>query len=179
MHLYLVGYRGSGKTTLAKRLSEELGLPWFDSDIEVEKAEGVTIREIFDKHGETGFRDREVAAIDRLSQQPTAIIALGGGAILRPKNRQTIQRTGVCVWLNAQPAELAKRIHGDVLTAQRRPALTGLSSFDEIVSLLARREPLYQDVSQLKIETDQDDLENLAKQVASWYQQRRNEEAQS
>jgi shikimate kinase len=179
MHLYLVGYRGSGKTTLAKRLSEQLGLPWFDSDIEVEKSEGVTIREIFDKHGETGFRDREVAAIERLSQQPASIIALGGGAILRPKNRQTIQRTGACVWLNAQPQELAKRIHGDVLTAQRRPALTGLSSFDEIVSLLARREPLYQEVSQLKVETDQDPLDNIAQQVATWFQQRCNEEAQS
>ena len=55
MHLYLVGYRGSGKTTLAKLLSDQLGLPWFDSDIEVEKKEGVTIREIFDKHGETGL----------------------------------------------------------------------------------------------------------------------------
>lgn len=179
MHLYLVGYRGSGKTTLAKRLSEQLGLPWFDSDIEVEKSEGVTIREIFDKHGETGFRDREVAAIERLSQQPASIIALGGGAILRPKNRQTIQRTGACVWLNAQPQELAKRIHGDVLTAQRRPALTGLSSFDEIVSLLARREPLYQEVSQLKVETDQDPLDNIAQQVAAWFLQRCNEEAQS
>ena len=84
---------------------------------------------------------------------------------MRPKNRQTIQRTGACVWLNAQPQELAKRIHGDVLTAQRRPALTGLSSFDEIGSLLARREPLYQEVSQLKVETDQDPLDNIAQQV--------------
>jgi shikimate kinase len=179
MHLYLVGYRGSGKTTLAKRLSQQLGLPWFDSDIEVEKAEGATIREIFDKHGETGFRDREVAAIERLSQQPSSIIALGGGAILRPKNRQTIQRTGACVWLSAQPEELAKRIHGDVLTAERRPALTGLSSFDEIVSLLARREPLYQEVSQLKIETDHEALDNITQQVATWFQQRCNEDAPS
>lgn len=176
MHLYLVGYRGSGKTTLAKLLSDQLGLPWFDSDIEVETKEGVSIREIFDKHGETGFRDREVAAVERLSQLPTAIIALGGGAILRPKNRQTIQRTGCCVWLNAQPEELAKRIHGDVSTAQRRPALTGLSSFEEIVSLLARREPLYQEVSQLKVETDREPLHDIAKRVAIWYQQRCNEE---
>lgn len=179
MHLYLVGYRGTGKTTLAKYLSDQLGLPWFDSDIEVEKMEGMTIREIFEKHGETGFRDREVAAIERLSQQPASVIALGGGAILRPKNRQTIQRTGACVWLNAQPEELAKRIHGDVLTAQRRPALTGLSSIDEIVSLLARREPLYEEVSQLKVETDQDSLESIVKRVAVWYQQRRKEDAPS
>ena len=176
MHLYLVGYRGSGKTTLAKCLSEQLGIPWFDSDIEVERAEGFSIREIFDRHGETGFRDREVAAIERLSQRPSAVIALGGGAILRPKNRQTISGTGVCVWLNAQPSELAKRIHGDMTTAQRRPALTGLSSYDEIVSLLARREPLYQEVSQLKIETDQEPLESIAQRVAAWYQKQCNEE---
>jgi|688.fasta_scaffold01048_22 shikimate kinase len=174
MHLYLVGYRGSGKTTLAKHLSEQLGLPWFDSDFEVEKKEGTTIREIFEKHGETGFRDREVAAIERLSQQPGSIIALGGGAVLRPKNRQTIERTGACVWLNAKPEELAKRIHGDVATAERRPALTGLSSYEEIVSLLAQREPLYQEVSQYKVETDQDTLENIATKIASWYQQRCN-----
>lgn len=179
MHLYLVGYRGSGKTTLAKALSVRLGLPWFDSDIEVERADGITIREIFEKHGETGFRDREVAAIERLSQQPASIIALGGGAILRPKNRQTIQRTGVCVWLNAQPEELAKRIHGDVLTQQRRPALTGLSSHEEIVSLLARREPLYQEVSQLKVETDEGTWDNVVERVASWYQLRRLGEIQS
>lgn len=171
MHLYLVGYRGSGKTTLAKHLSELLSLPWCDSDVEVETSEGCSIREIFDKHGETGFRDREVAAIDRLSQRPSSVIALGGGAILRPKNRQTVVRTGRCVWLTAAPEELAKRIYADVSSAERRPALTNLGQLEEIRSLLARREPLYREVANLTIETDSAPLEEIARRIADWYQQ--------
>jgi shikimate kinase len=171
MHLYLVGYRGSGKTTLAKHLSELLSLPWCDSDVEIERSEGCSIRQIFDKHGETGFRDREVAAIDRLSQRPISVIALGGGAVLRPKNRQTIARTGRCVWLTAAPEELAKRIYADVTTAERRPALTNLGHLEEIRSLLARREPLYREVANLIVETDCTPLEEIARRVADWYQQ--------
>ena len=176
MHLYLIGYRGSGKTTLAKQLAVELSLPWHDSDKEVESYEKATIREIFEKHGETGFRDREVASIDRLSQQPDSVIALGGGAVLRPKNRQTLKRTGYCVWLTAQPEELFRRIQGDSATAQTRPALTALGGYDEIKSLLTRREPLYREVAEKTLETDRIPPDELVKQIANWYRLRRTEE---
>lgn len=176
MHLYLVGYRGSGKTTLAKQLAVELNLPWYDSDQEVERSEKATIREIFEKHGETGFRDREVASIDRLSQQSDSVIALGGGAVLRPKNRQTLKRTGYCVWLTAQPEELFRRIQGDSATAENRPALTALGGYDEIMTLLARREPLYREVADKTVETEKIPPDELVKQIANWYRQRRTEE---
>lgn len=169
MHLYLVGYRGCGKSTIGKLLASKLQLPFWDSDEEVEKKEGVSIREIFQRHGETGFRDREVAALDRLSQGSAAVLSLGGGAILRPKNRQTILRTGRAVWLRATPQEHEKRIHGDATTAERRPNLTGRGGYDEIVAMLTIREPLYREVAQKTVETDQRTPDEIAEEIALWF----------
>src|SRR3954468_2686596 len=101
MNVFLIGYRGSGKSTVAVALSERLGWPWIDADAELERRAGKTIKQIFDEHGEQAFRDLESAVVDDLVRRDRHIIALGGGAILRETNRQALSGRGPIVWLKA------------------------------------------------------------------------------
>ncbi len=166
-HVFLVGYRGSGKTSVGRELADRLGLPVIDSDAMVEDAAGKTIREIFSEVGESGFRDLESKAILQIVSSKTPhIISLGGGAILRPENRQTIRQHGVTIWLQASPELLNARINGDSTTADRRPALTSLVGHDEIVKLLVVREPLYRDVATWIVETDGRDIDSIAVEIS-------------
>src|SRR5262245_13601530 len=125
MNLYLIGHRGSGKTTVAAALGEQLGWPWLDADAELERRAGQSIKQIFAEGGETAFRDLESAVLADLAARDRHIIALGGGAILREDNRQLIKSSGKVVWLQASPETLLARIHADPTTAERRPNLTG------------------------------------------------------
>ncbi len=154
MHLFLIGYRGSGKTTVARLLADRLQRNWVDSDVWIEQHAGRTIREIFAEDGETGFRDWETQAIQQISSNPQPlVIALGGGAILREQNRRLLRELGHTVWLQAEPEQLARRIAGDQTTADRRPSLTGLGVLEEIQTVLKAREPLYREAAQWIIQT--------------------------
>lgn len=171
MHVYLIGYRGSGKTTVGKLLAARLGKPSVDCDELIEQAAGATIREIFAAEGEAGFRDREQAAIEQLALRADAepmVVSLGGGAVLREANRTAICRSGCRIWLTAPPQTLAARIGGDQTTAARRPALSALSDYDEIVQLLAQREPLYAAVAQKTFNTDGLSAEAICDDIADW-----------
>jgi shikimate kinase len=143
MNLFLIGYRGSGKTTVAAALAERLGWPWLDADVELERRAGKTIKEIFAEEGERAFRDRESATLADLAKEDGRIIALGGGAVLREENRGAIAGRGKVVWLRASPETLQRRIHADPTTAARRPNLTAQGGLAEIRDLLAQRSPLY------------------------------------
>ena len=141
-HLYLIGARGSGKSSVGAVVAARLGWPFFDADTVLEADAGLTIRDIFAAEGEGGFRDRESATLRKLSAGEPAVIATGGGVILRAENRELLRATGIVVWLNA-PAELLwDRISIDPTTAARRPNLAG-GGPDEVKGLLAVREHLY------------------------------------
>jgi shikimate kinase len=141
-HLYLIGARGSGKSSVGAVVAARLGRPFFDADVVLEADAGMTIRDIFAAEGEGGFRDRESATVCQLAGGSPAVIATGGGVILRAENREALRATGVVVWLCA-PAELLwDRISTDPTTAARRPNLAG-GGLDEVKALLAVRDPLY------------------------------------
>src|SRR4051812_11920796 len=101
VHLYLVGYRGSGKSCVGAIIASWLGRPFLDADAVLEADAGRTIRDIFASEGEAGFRDRETATLRKLSAGPPAVIATGGGVILRAENRELLRSTGFVVWLTA------------------------------------------------------------------------------
>jgi shikimate kinase len=92
MNLALIGYRGTGKTTVARLLAARLGWQWFDADVELERQAGKTIKQIFAEGGEAAFRDWEEKIVAQLTAQSNLVIALGGGAILRPQSRATARR---------------------------------------------------------------------------------------
>src|ERR1019366_550424 len=145
MTIVLIGYRGSGKTTVGRLLSAHLTQPFKDSDEQITTTTGMTIKEIFEQHGEEHFRDLETAAILQLAPLQNHVLSLGGGALLREQNRQAILAPKhTIVYLHADPVELHRRIHQDTATAAHRPSLTRLGGgIEEIRSVLTTREPIY------------------------------------
>lgn len=141
-HLFLTGYRGCGKTSVGPILAARLGRPFVDADVALETDAKMTIHEIFAAEGEAGFRDRETTTLRKLAAGEPAVIATGGGAVLRGENRDLLRAAGFVVWLKAPAEVLWVRITADPSTASRRPNLAG-GGFAEVVSLLAAREPLY------------------------------------
>src|SRR6476620_7038358 len=113
MNLLLIGYRGSGKTTVAAVLARKLGWPWIDADSLLEERAGKSIKSIFEQGGEAAFRDLESALVVDIAKLDRHIIALGGGAIVRNQNRQALAGRGKFVWLQAQPEVLLRRVEGD------------------------------------------------------------------
>lgn len=154
MILTLIGYRATGKTTLAQPLAERLGWSSVDADVELERRAGRTIREIFDTDGESGFRRLERETLIDLLSRDRLVIAAGGGAILDPDTRRDFKSAGPVVWLQASVDTIERRLYGDETTTQRRPNLTAVGGREEIERLLNDREPIYQELADLVIQTD-------------------------
>lgn len=154
MNVLLVGYRGSGKSTVARLAALRLGWTWIDLDVQIELAAGKSIAAIFSDEGEAAFRDRETAALERLLGQDQLLVALGGGAIEREVNRRQLKSLGSVVYLTADPRTLAERIAADATTVSRRPNLTASGGFEEIAAVLTRRDPLYRQCADVVVDTE-------------------------
>ena len=155
MHVVLIGYRGTGKTTVGQLLADRLGSAFTDSDVEIERTAGNTIAEIFAAEGEPGFRDRETVALTRLLADSDGVLALGGGAMLREENRLAIQTADAqVVWLKATPETIAARMQQDATTATRRPKLTPTGGLSEITELLTQRNPIYRQCCDHQVDTE-------------------------
>lgn len=135
----LVGMMGSGKTSIGKRLAAKLDLPFVDSDSEIEMAAGMTITEIFDRHGEPYFRDGERRVIARLLGEGPCVLATGGGAFMDARTRAAIAEVGISVWLRADQATLTQRIG----RRNNRPLMRSIDPALQVERLLAVREPIY------------------------------------
>ena len=162
----LIGYRGAGKTTVARMLAAKLAWDWVDADVEVELRAGKSIAAIFADDGEEAFRELEARVVAELADRSATVIAFGGGAVLREDNRQAIARCGAVVWLQASVAEIAQRLAGDPTTAQRRPNLTNTGGRNEIERLLAVRTPFYRACATLEVDTLQKDPAGIAAEIA-------------
>ena len=155
MLISLIGYRGTGKTTIGSLLAERLGWPCIDSDVQIEQDTGCSIRQIFDAEGEAGFRDRETAVLKKLTRLYKVVLSLGGGVILREENRMMIGASGPVVWLTAGAPELHRRISDDPVSTTQRPNLTNSSGgLAEIESVLEVRTPLYRSCSDVEVCTE-------------------------
>lgn len=165
--LFLIGARGSGKSTVAGLLARELGWDWSDADDELEKRYGRSIRALFASEGETGFRDKESAILAELCRLPRHVIATGGGVILREANRALLRSSGRIVWLRADVETLWQRVQADEATAERRPPLTvgGRSEIEEILRL---REPLYRQCADYTVNTAGRRPEEITGEILGW-----------
>jgi shikimate kinase len=169
MVITLIGYRGSGKSTVARPLAERLGWNWVDADTVIEQTAGRTIKEIFAAEGEAGFRERECQVMADLLARQDLVIAAGGGAILNPETRRLVQLAGPVVWLQASLETLHARIRKDVTTAERRPNLTNQGGLAEIAQVLAVREPLYRECASLSIDTDTTTIPDIVEQIRTHF----------
>lgn len=165
MIITLIGYRGTGKTTLAPRLASRLNFDWVDADVELENSTNRSIREIFATDGEPEFRRLERELLVQLLKRDRLIIAAGGGAILNEATRSDFRSAGPVVWLQASVETIARRILRDGTSSPHRPNLTSVGGIDEIRNLLAFREPLYRECATIEVVAEGLSLENLAQRV--------------
>jgi shikimate kinase len=164
--IFLVGYRGTGKTTVARLLAERLGRPWLDADAVLEERAGRTIRAVFAEEGEAGFRRRESAVLEDLCRCPGHVIATGGGVVLSPDNRARLRAAGAVVWLTADAETIGRRLRGDASTAERRPALT-VGGPEEVRQLLRVREPFYRECAHHRLDTAGRDPGEVAEAIVA------------
>jgi shikimate kinase len=164
-HLYLTGYRGTGKSAVGVALARQLDRPVIDLDQVIEANAGKSIRQIFDAGGEILFRNLESEALITVSQSDPAVISLGGGTILSEENRQVIKQTGFCVWLTANAETIVERINADAATAENRPALTSLDQLSEIRKLLRARNDFYADVADHQVDTEGQTIAEISQAI--------------
>jgi len=168
--LVLIGARGTGKSTVARIVAARLGRPWRDSDREIEARAGRSIAAIFAESGEPAFRDWEERTVAELTVEcPGAVLATGGGAVLREVNRRRLRDFGFVVWLTAHPSELARRLKADGRGLAARPALTAAGALDEIAQVLEARSPIYREMADAVIETEERGPDDVAGSIlAAW-----------
>jgi len=146
-NVYLVGLMGAGKTTIGKALARRLAYHFVDTDHEVEARTGVGLPTIFEIEGEDGFRRREAQVIAELADLDAQVVATGGGAVLRPENRQNLRASGLVIYLDVPLPTLHERTRYD----KKRPLLQVSDPRQKLRELHAQRDPLYREVADLVV----------------------------
>jgi len=148
-NIVLSGFMGTGKTVIGRKLAGRLGVRLVELDAEIEKAEGMTIKEIFSRFDEPYFRDRETAMVKKFAIQDNVVISTGGGVVLREENMKALREKGVIVCLKATPETILKRTS----TSGKRPLLNVDDPLKKIRDILDYRQPFYEKAD-IIIETD-------------------------
>lgn len=164
--VFLVGPMGAGKSTIGRLLAAELNLNFRDSDRVIEERTGADIPWIFDMEGEEGFRERETAVLLELTNERDAVIATGGGIVLRAQNRELMKSSGFVCYLTASIDQLVERTARD----KKRPLLQVENPRQKIIDLLALRDPLYQEAADFIVSTDRRSPKAVAQEIASLVQ---------
>ena len=160
-NVFLIGPMGSGKTAVGRQLARMLRAPFVDSDAEIEARTGAEIALIFEKEGEPGFREREREVLEQLTQLEPVVLSTGGGAILRPENRDYLRTRGAVVYLRTSVAQQASRVR----PGRQRPLLSGVDPATKLAELMAIREPLYSGTADITIPTDERKVRAVAEHI--------------
>ncbi len=159
----LIGPMGAGKTTIGRRLAEQLGVAFVDSDAEIESRCGADIPWIFDVEGEEGFRRREVAVIDDLTRPSEGVIATGGGVVMREENRAHLSQRTRVIYLHASVDQQLQRTR----KSKKRPLLQTEDPRARLESLFEVRDPLYRAIADQVVETDGQSVAAIARRIYS------------
>jgi shikimate kinase len=164
MKIYLIGYMGSGKSTLGRGLARGLGIQWLDLDTEIESRYKISIPDFFIKYGETAFRDVEHKVLSDISSIPDMVVSTGGGVPCFDNNMEIMNQTGITIYLNASPSLILTRIGP---YAWKRPLfqkMDGADILEKITAHLKSRELFYQQ-AQFTIDATNPDIEELKKLI--------------
>lgn len=166
-NIVLIGPMGSGKTTVGRRLSEKLGIDFYDADHEIIDKTGVSIDHIFDVEGEDGFRARESAVLEDLCNKPNIVLATGGGAVISKKNRLEISKTGSVIYLLSSVDQILRR----TAKSKTRPLLENSPNKRRaIADIIEARDPLYREIATIIIDTNGKKLNEIIHDILSHLQ---------
>ncbi|HUL31323.1 MAG TPA: shikimate kinase [Thermodesulfobacteriota bacterium] len=168
MNLVLIGYRGSGKSVVGRRLADHLQMTFVDTDDLIEERQGIPIADIVKSRGWGHFRKLENKVIEEISKEDHLIIAPGGGAVLDTDNVKALRKRGTVIWLQADRQTLLKRMNQDPGTNTRRPSLTGKGTkgtSEELKEIMSFREPIYEKASEIQIDTSTLDVDTVVEQI--------------
>lgn len=169
MNLVLIGYRGTGKSSVGAEMSELLSWPVISTDELICEKAGNTIPEIVKAYGWDYFRDLETSVIMDVTKKANQIIDTGGGAILRPQNLDALKKNGLLVWLKAS----VKTIQARIFDNNERPSLTKEKSFiDEVEEVLKDRIPIYSEAADLEIDTDDRAVDEICSSIIAFLKER-------
>ena len=161
-NIVLIGPMGSGKTTVGRRLSKELGIDFYDSDHEITDKTGVSIDHIFDVEGEEGFRKRESDVLKNLCSQDNIIIATGGGAVISEENRLEISKTGSVIYLLSSVDQILRRTS----KSKTRPLLENSKNKRKTISdIINARDPLYREIATITVDTNGKKLNEVINEI--------------
>lgn len=149
MNIILIGFMGSGKSTVGRLLAHKKNMNFIDIDDEIEKSEGLSITEIFKRFGEKYFRDIESIHLEKISKIDNSIVATGGGIVLKEENIKILKKNGTIIFLDAEPEIIYKRIKNET----QRPLLQIKDPQEKIKTLLNERISLYNKTAEIKIKT--------------------------
>lgn len=160
--IILIGLPGSGKTTVGRQLAKRLQLPFVDVDHEIEKKIGCSIRDFFDREGEAAFRDMEQEVIGQVVLAQPSVLSTGGGAVLRPVNRDRLRSCGRVFYLRSSPEDIFRRVKHD----RSRPLLQVSDPLHKLRELFEQRDPLYRETAHFVIETGRPSVTTLVNMIA-------------
>ena len=160
-NIFLIGFMGVGKSTIARILAKELGAELIEMDETIEAEAGMTINEIFEKYGEAHFRDLESTLVARIADKGGAIVSCGGGAVLREQNVENMKKNGRIVFLSATPETIYERVR----YSTNRPLLNGNMNVEYIAQLMERRRAAYENAADVVIATDGKDKREIVKEI--------------
>ena len=160
-NIILIGFMGTGKSTVGRRLAKRLEWDFLDTDAEIEELTGLSIPEVFKKHGEKRFRSEELLLVQHLPEKKHVVIATGGGMIVNPENRAVLEKSGCIISLYAPVDVILERVG----SRSDRPLLK--RSLDEIEELWQKRQPVYEDADYI-VDTTNKTVEEVEEEILRW-----------
>lgn len=160
-NIFLIGFMGCGKSTIARMLSKKLGMEQVEMDELIVQEQGMSITEIFEKYGEEYFRNRETDLIKHLQMKDGVIVSCGGGAVLCEENRRMMKESGIIVWLTAEPKTILERVK----YSTNRPILNGHMNVEYIAELMEKRRICYEEAADYKVATDEKSQEEICEAI--------------
>ena len=159
--IFLIGFMGAGKSTIARALQRELGVPLIEMDERIVKEQGMSINDIFAQYGEDHFRDIESQLIVDIGKEEPSIVSCGGGVVVRPQNTQNMKEIGRIVFLKATPETIYERVKNST----DRPILNGHMNVEYIAELMEKRRALYEAAADITIQTDGKTREQICEEI--------------
>jgi len=165
VNVVLIGYRGTGKSTVGRKIADILKMPFYDTDELVRKRTGRVIKEIVEEGGWGSFRKEEKKIIRRLSSVRGSVIATGGGAVMDEGNLNILRKRGVFIWLTADVGTMIERMEKDKISDEQRPSLSKDDLYRETADMLELRMPVYSDLADFTVDTSGKDIDGVAGEI--------------